>query len=962
MVSFKITNITYDTYDEEAEKHQTQEDLGLPTEMVVQIELQGDEEEWEIYDLLTYQIENQGYGWLVESFDFDTESKSAEYEFRTICGWDACEGKEWCIHDSYDNCDHCGEMRGLQDLFGDVGTCDECLIPKRHDGSDYKTVLGACCECRSEDGSKGCDVCGHGFCENDCYEEHSEFHDSYYGAEGEDFRADDMKTTVRSLITWIRNKPNPNRYTDAPDDATQLPKGDYLITNTIDTYYNLNNKNPDKWVKEEVPFTYDGIRLKEGDIITLKGTSTLYYDMISNWEVCNYQYKNRKYEPSIDKNVIRGVRGIGPKALPDGSWEYLGKTPYAYDEWIAQPENRRKVADAMRMNISYLRDNEIQWKDKKEAEGLEFTDWANQETKHHGKTSLKDWADHEIKTHGGKMSFQDWAKHEDKSHIRRFGAGLSDTQHDAWGGTLWPHFCVLCGKKDSDRFRKGGLKQFYHGIIVGDRADEFPIGGPFKFAISTGTFCLDCVRPVNVDSKFTQEVSDGRTWDGLPRRKLRAFWPDSHGRVYGGPLELEIIPKKSAEEFGAEEDNSWIPGWGEGYLSEMGRWVIDGPIPNCDDVAISIYEQGYGKSEYAIKRVDYVFSISDELLEGDHPTPKIAKQLLKDSEKWLEHRGIDTRLAINGSCLWDAIFCIWVFPYDELKKSLMCDHSNGNWKEDVDLVGDNMALDVKCMDCGAKWSGSATLEEFGAEDYEKLEYIHNEGERHPKYGTTPIGDYKTWVVKEYPHTITKEQHDEILKLLDEHDPNENIFYMRYGDTMRIITPHGPLKASFLPTFSAEDEKEECPMCSEKIDFEEAYIELPHSLCDGCYDAVMEKRHDHAYSAESFATEGKFFVCDACEETLPLKLRNRSKKVAQEFGMGIGDICRPCVKRIKSYEEEVKKLNPPKTWADYYNAPTKGIDTFTKPFEESSLDSGTVKSIVVGLGIGALALIGYNKWK
>ena len=70
---------------------------------------------------------------------------------------------------------------------------------------------------------------------------------------------------------------------------------------------------------------------------------------------------------------------------------------------------------------------------------------------------------------------------------------------------------------------------------------------------------------------------------------------------------------------------------------------------------------------------------------------------------------------------------------------------------------------------------------------------------------------------------------------------------------------------------------------------------------------------------------------------------------------------PCVKRIKSYEEEVKKLNPPKM-GRLYNAPTKGIDTFTQPFEESSLDSGTVKSVLVGLGIGALALIGYNKWK
>jgi hypothetical protein len=62
---------------------------------------------------------------------------------------------------------------------------------------------------------------------------------------------------------------------------------------------------------------------------------------------------------------------------------------------------------------------------------------------------------------------------------------------------------------------------------------------------------------------------------------------------------------------------------------------------------------------------------------------------------------------------------------------------------------------------------------------------------------------RSWLVKSYPHTITKEQHDEIIKLLDEHDPNANIYYVRYGDTIKIITPHGPLKASFLPTFSAE---------------------------------------------------------------------------------------------------------------------------------------------------------------
>ena len=92
------------------------------------------------------------------------------------------------------------------------------------------------------------------------------------------------------------------------------------------------------------------------------------------------------------------------------------------------------------------------------------------------------------------------------------------------------------------------------------------------------------------------------------------------------------------------------------------------------------------------------------------------------------------------------------------------------------------------------------------------------------------------------------------------------------------------------------ESNDCPFCSGKIDFEEAYIELPRSLCEGCYDAVMEKRHDHAYSAESFS------------------------------------------------------------------APTKGIDTFTKPFEEMALDNSIGKSIVVGFVIGGLALFGYNKWK
>jgi len=42
--------------------------------------------------------------------------------------------------------------------------------------------------------------------------------------------------------------------------------------------------------------------------------------------------------------------------------------------------------------------------------------------------------------------------------------------------------------------------------------------------------------------------------------------------------------------------------------------------------------------------------------------------------------------------------------------------------------------------------------------------------------------------------------------------------------------------------------------------------------------------------------------------------------------------------------------------------TKGIDTFTEPFDELSLDSGNIKKVIVGIGIGVAAILAYNKWK
>ena len=100
-------------------------------------------------------------------------------------------------------------------------------------------------------------------------------------------------------------------------------------------------------------------------------------------------------------------------------------------------------------------------------------------------------------------------------------------------------------------------------------------------------------------------------------------------------------------------------------------------------------------------------------------------------------------------------------------------------------------------------------EEIAHNEYmEYLSTLTEEEAMEEMYGAETTATQRKWrIVKEYPHYITKEQHDEIIEALDYNDPNKEIFYVRYGDTMRILTPYAPinpiLNGSFLPTFSAE---------------------------------------------------------------------------------------------------------------------------------------------------------------
>jgi len=101
---------------------------------------------------------------------------------------------------------------------------------------------------------------------------------------------------------------------------------------------------------------------------------------------------------------------------------------------------------------------------------------------------------------------------------------------------------------------------------------------------------------------------------------------------------------------------------------------------------------------------------------------------------------------------------------------------------------------------------------------------------------------------------------------------------------------------------------------------------------GDYDAGMAPAADH------ICEECEVLVCDGCYDSST-------------------QMCLECV----SDKEELLKVIQIEQGAE--GKKRKRISgALSDPFDELSLDSGGIKSIVVGIGIGLLACVGYNKWK
>ena len=542
------------------------------------------------------------------------------------------------------------------------------------------------------------------------------------------------------------------------------------------------------------------------------------------------------------------------------------------------------------------------------AEGLEFTDWANQETKHHGKTSLKDWADHEIKTHGGKMSFQDWAKHEDKSHIRRYGAESIE---------VWEMIQQNLNNPDA-------VREFYR-VLVGD-PDEF-------------------------------------TGDDMALVVAEAYQQNDNSQEFVDWVHKELF---SAESFSAEElkRKSCCCGATKTHPCAC---MIQGIMKCSDSCPCSLEKKGAEGFVY--------FYTLDEDGFGDHyDTLEEAQAAVAASSKPMEiyerrediHEPykMDKRMGAEN---WGGD------PKGKLAQAL------AKAREKAKKVGKTLKIEKLGADSGwnmppgvfsipepEHWGDYDLRHEYDYENYLDLELWKEAGLTEPE-------EYEVFYDRkeEEAKRIAEEEAKEEMKR-DREDAWNLGYACKYDEY-----PHEWAEYRLNHPNIGKTDGFQCSGCGE---WRQTIEDDRNAETSGQWEIDQQLSQEGNYgegrdfNAESFTAEQKCPTCksDESQYTEYHKCGDCGIIVCEPNGCGLVAqdspwnnqwdwLCNTC------YDEDIKEgENSYRHRYSIFNAEsfsaTKGIDTFTEPFDELSLDSGNIKKVIVGIGIGVAGILAYNKWK
>jgi len=558
------------------------------------------------------------------------------------------------------------------------------------------------------------------------------------------------------------------------------------------------------------------------------------------------------------------------------------------------------AVNMMNPNYGTVRCSRCHERFEKSAEGLEFTDWAKQE--HHGKkTSLKDWADHEIKTHGKSMSFQDWAKHEDKSHIDRFGAESFSAES----------FIVYGEYKNGQRIKLGqsatarGAKRIMNnkvkaGVLNFEKYETYGFENANNYFVNQDAYTAEsfsaesyrCRSNNKVYQRVGRKVENTRLLSG----KSVSY---NHRACMGCGAGCWTNNRIPPTEHNAESLSCSVCG-------------ISTPSPktemDCHNSCIEIgmaYERASGRCEVCeTKDIQGAYDMNHNendpewiivcadchhySLYGEHNAESFEAQAPRGHKMMTKELGkkIPPLYSQDGKGDEAIVYAHYFNPYG---------------------VGEWWILE---------WDGENEM--FG---YADLGF--------PELGYISLSELENVSIGGMELPIERDLHWREKTL---------------GEVKQAVSKYRA------ESFSGEMDKQYLIGGGSVIEEDDA--------CPSCKDGVMEEGSD------SYGT--LYLGCSKCDygDTTPMSdLSCPGSDSFRTYPQADGE---------HSWEPEswsceycnlvAPRFTPPeKKSAESFSA-TKGIDTFTEPFDELSLDSGNIKKVIVGIGIGVAAILAYNKWK
>ena len=394
------------------------------------------------------------------------------------------------------------------------------------------------------------------------------------------------------------------------------------------------------------------------------------------------------------------------------------------------------------------------WEDKDEVFNVEFNEWADQELMSHGKDiSFKDWAQDEGMKHGN-TEITEWAQHEDESHDARYGA---ETYEDSWEkGVIRLAISSGCF---SDEYAEWVERQ-----IDGPNAT---LNNPRYKKIIDKRWGLSA-ETFNADVKM-----DDRAWVAYYEYDFMNVRPENPENITGDSkmVSFRDYRKELYGVYLTTQEAKKAFNLLKGSLLGHGDWK-DGQYQQV----INGYKQIYGgkktipmqmKFQYVpIRRFGYNTAMHTKTKNAETKQfafERLTQGYYDDDERFLVFQSninLDdyySKADFNeNSPHFHSIHYRIDDALEEFNRLSQENHdkyhqlrrkSDGGFIMKGDIAP-YLREDNYYAETSGQWEIGEQLEEA---------QMNAEWER-------------SWLVKSYPHTITKEQHDEIIKLLDDHNP------------------------------------------------------------------------------------------------------------------------------------------------------------------------------------------------